>query len=220
MLKGWQGYKLSKFTTECEGTIAVIMPAINIVQKAAAYVKVLLKSSLPVNMHFHNLQHTQYVVDAAVEIAKQSGLNRDQTTIVKVAAWFHDTGYLYHYKGHEDTSIVIAGTFLMQHHYGNDFIQQVWDCIEATKVPQSPKNLTQQVICDADMRHFAAENYQDFARNLKAEWEDQLDKRYTDTEWQDLNLHILQHHQYFTDYGKTVLQNLKQKNIELMQRKN
>lgn len=193
------------------------MPAINIVQKAAAYVKMLMKNSLPATMYFHNLQHTQYVVDAAIEIAKQSGLNRDQTTIVKVAAWFHDTGYLYHYKGHEDTSMVIAGTFLVQHQYGNDFIQQVWDCIEATKVPQSPKNITQQVICDADMRHFAAETYRDFAEKLKREWVVHLDKRYTDVEWQDLNIYTLRHHQYFTDYGKTVLQALKQKNIELMQ---
>ncbi|MEO3406325.1 HD domain-containing protein [Mucilaginibacter sp. CAU 1740] len=193
------------------------MPAINIVQKAAAYVKMLLKNGLPANMYFHNLQHTQHVVNAAIEIAKQSGLNRDQTTIVKIAAWFHDTGYLYQYKGHEDTSIVIAGTFLMQHHYGNDFIQQVWDCIEATKVPQLPNNLTQQVICDADMSHFADTNYQDFAGRLKQEWEARLDKRYADNEWHDMNLHILQHHQYFTDYGKTVLQPLKQKNIELLQ---
>ncbi|AYL94496.1 HD domain-containing protein [Mucilaginibacter celer] len=193
------------------------MPAINIVQKVAAYVSMLMKKQLPATMYFHNLRHTQYVVNAAIEIAKNSGLNRDQTTIVKVAAWFHDTGYLYHYTGHEDTSLVIAGTFLMQHHYGDEFIQQVWDCIAATKMPQSPKNTTQQVICDADMRHFADENYKDFAHCLKQEWAVHLDKRYTEAEWQDINLHLLQHHQYFTDYGKTVLQPLKQKNISLMQ---
>jgi hypothetical protein len=66
------------------------------------------------------------------------------------------------------------------------------------------------------MRHFALENYRDFANDLRREWEVQLDKHYSDEEWRSLNLRILQQHQYFTEYGKTILQNTKQKNIDLM----
>jgi predicted metal-dependent HD superfamily phosphohydrolase len=168
-----------------------------------------MEENLPPTMYFHNLGHTQRVVNAAIEIGGHCKLKRQELNILIVAAWFHDTGYLYHYKGHEDTSMIIAGTFLMQHHYNNEFIQQVWDCIEATKIPQSPKNLIQQIICDADMRHFALENYPDFASDLRQEWEVHLDKRYSDEEWRSLNLRALQHHKYFTEYGKTVLQEAK-----------
>lgn len=192
------------------------MPAISIVKRAAAYVTSLMEENLPKAMYFHNLGHTQRVVNAVIEIAGHCKLKRQELTILTVAAWFHDTGYLYHYKGHEDTSMIIAGTFLMQHHYNNDFIQQVWDCIEATKVPQSPKNLIEQIICDADMRHFASPDYLECAKNLKMEWEVRLDKKHTDIEWLNTNLGILQHHQYFTEYGKTVLQANKEKNIEQM----
>ncbi|SCW37574.1 hypothetical protein [Mucilaginibacter sp. NFR10] len=192
------------------------MSAISIVKRTAAYVTSLMEENLPATMYFHNLEHTQRVINAAIEIAGHNKLKRQELTILTVAAWFHDTGYLYHYKGHEDTSMVIAGTFLMQHHYNNDFIQQVWDCIEATKVPQSPQNLIQQIICDADMHHLASVNYLDFAHDLKQEWEVHLDKQYSDKEWHTLNLSLLQQHQYFTEYGKTVLQAMKKKNIELM----
>ncbi|MDB5148878.1 MAG: hypothetical protein JWQ57_2898 [Mucilaginibacter sp.] len=169
-------------------------------------------------MYFHNLGHTQRVVYAAIEISAHGKLKRQELTILTIAAWFHDTGYLYHYKGHEDTSMIIAGTFLMQHHYNNDFIQQVWDCIEATKVPQSPKNLIQQIICDADMHHFASPDYLKCAHNLKMEWEIYLGKQCSDEEWYNVNLNLLQQHQYFTEYGKTVLQAGKEKNIELMKK--
>jgi uncharacterized protein len=192
------------------------MPAISIVKRAAAYVTSLMEENLPATMYFHNLGHTQRVVSAVAEIAEHSKLKKHDFNIVTVAAWFHDTGYLYHYEGHEDTSMIIAGTFLMQHHYNNDFIQEVWDCIEATKIPQSPKNLVQQIICDADMRHFASPDYRDHAHDLKMEWEVHLDKKYTDEEWCKTNLHLLQKHCYFTHYGKTVLQDLKAKNIELL----
>ncbi|QEM08995.1 HD domain-containing protein [Mucilaginibacter rubeus] len=194
------------------------MPAISIVKRAAAYVTSLMEENLPGNMYFHNLGHTQRVVDAAIEIAGHSKLKKPELTILTIAAWFHDTGYLYHYKGHEDTSMIIAGTFLMQHHYNNDFIQQVWDCIEATKIPQAPKNLIQQIICDADMRHFASPDYFECAQNLKREWKIHLDKNFSDEEWRSLNLRVLQHHQYFTDYGKTVLQFEKDSNIDLLKK--
>ncbi|UOE51251.1 HD domain-containing protein [Mucilaginibacter sp. SMC90] len=194
------------------------MPAISIVKKAAAYVTSLMEENLPATMYFHNKAHTQRVVNAALEIAGHCKLKKQELTILTIAAWFHDTGYLYHYKGHEDTSMIIAGTFLMQHHYNSDFIQQVWDCIEATKIPQSPKNLIQQIICDADLRHFASENYLDLARDLKQEWEVRLAKHFSDGEWHSLNLAVLQQHQFFTEYGKTVLQAAKQQNIDLMKR--
>ncbi|MFC0512771.1 hypothetical protein ACFFGT_01130 [Mucilaginibacter angelicae] len=192
------------------------MPAVSIVKRAAAYVTSLMEENLPPTMYFHNLGHTQRVANAVIEIAAHSKLKKQELTILTVAAWFHDTGYLYHYKGHEDTSMIIAGTFLMQHHYNNDFIQQVWDCIEATKVPQSPKNLIQQIICDADMQHFASPDYLKCAHNLKQEWEVHLNKQCSDEEWHKVNLNLLQQHQYFTEYGKTILQAGKEKNIELM----
>jgi uncharacterized protein len=181
---------------------------------AAKFVKALLDRQLPQNMHFHNLQHTQYVVNAATQIGLQSKISKEEMTIIKIAAWFHDTGYCYAYTGHEDNSIAIAATFLKQENCDENFINKVVACINSTKIPQNPQSLLQEIMCDADMFHLADDAYLDFALRLKMEWEVKLDKKYSDGEWKELNLNLLIKHKYFTQYGKSVLQNHKLSNID------
>jgi uncharacterized protein len=85
-----------------------------LVQQAAEFVKNLLNRQLSQNMHFHNLLHTQNVVNAVTEIGIHSKISNLEMAVIQVAAWFHDTGYCYAYNGHEDSSIGIAATFLKQ----------------------------------------------------------------------------------------------------------
>jgi uncharacterized protein len=187
-----------------------------IVETAFVYITDLLVERLASTMQFHNLQHTLDVFEAVNEISKHTILNEDENTTLQLAALFHDTGYAFQYMGHEDISIAIAGTYLMQQGYYKGMYDPVLGCIEATKIPQSPKNLMQQVICDADLSHFAKPNYIEYADQLRNEWEILLRRTYTDEEWSQLNIAVLSNHQYFTDYGKTVMQAMKQQNIDLM----
>ncbi|HEK18967.1 hypothetical protein [Mucilaginibacter sp.] len=189
----------------------------NIVKKSAEFVVDLLDHHLPVNMSFHNKQHTELVVKATIEIAQQNGLNKNEIFILQTAAWFHDSGYCYSYQGHEDVSTAIAGTFLKQLDCSEEYIVEVMACINATKMPQIASNQLQQVICDADMYHFSLKDYSVYEQNLRKEWAAYLNKTYTDIEWLDLNINVLTAHIYFTDYGKTILQKRKQMNIERMQ---
>jgi uncharacterized protein len=115
------------------------MAFISLVKKAEAYVTTFITNNLPANMHFHNLQHTQYVVNAATEISLRSNLTKQEMVTVKLAAWFHDTGYCFAYSGHEDGSIAIAATFLSQQKCNDEQINIVINCIAATRIPQNPK---------------------------------------------------------------------------------
>jgi predicted metal-dependent HD superfamily phosphohydrolase len=187
-----------------------------IVEKAFVYVTDLIVERMPPTMLFHNLQHTLDVFEAVNEIIKHTTLTEDEHIILQLAALFHDTGYVFQYIGHEDISIAIAGTYLMQQGYHKGMYTPILDCIEATKIPQAPKNLLQQVICDADFHHFAKPNYFEYAGRLKKEWEVHLKRKYTDEEWSQLNIAVLTNHQYFTEYGKTVMQAIKQQNIDFM----
>lgn len=187
-----------------------------IVENAFVYVTDLLVERLSPNMQFHNLQHTLDVFEAAIEISKHTDLAEDEKVELQLAALFHDTGYAFQYLGHEDVSIAIAGTYLMQQGYHKGMYKPILDCIEATKMPQSPQNLMQQVICDADLHHFAKPNYIEYAERLRKEWEVHLRRTYTDEEWSQLNIAVLTNHRYFTEYGKTVMQAMKQQNIDLM----
>jgi uncharacterized protein len=187
-----------------------------LVSDAENYVRELLSTQLSPDMHFHNLRHTERVVNAAKEIAQNSGLSKKETTIVEVAAWFHDTGYCYAYAGHEDNSIAIAATFLKQQGADEKFIAKISGCILATQMPQSPKNLTEEVLCDADLSHLSRADYPERAALLRMEWAAMLKKDYTDRDWWQSNISLLTRHTYFTQYGKTVLQQNKLNNIDAL----
>jgi predicted metal-dependent HD superfamily phosphohydrolase len=186
-----------------------------IVKDAATFVKKLFDNELPEGMYFHNLGHTNNVVESVTEIGIINGsLTTMEQTIVLLAAWFHDSGYCHTYIGHEDNSISIATNFLNEQRCDITLIVQVTACIAATKVPQRPQNLLQKILCDADMAHLAKSNYIDYANRLKQEWQIHLKKHFSEKQWWNLNLELLTQHKYFTAYGKDVLEVEKLKNIE------
>jgi uncharacterized protein len=200
-------------------TIALLlfMPGDNIVTEALNYVRNLFEQQEQPKMYFHNLKHTLGVFYAATEISENSGLNTESLTLVQLAALFHDTGYLYYYAGHEDNSKLIAGNFLLQRRCPPQLIDQVLACIDATKIPQQPQNIEQQIMCDADLFHFASPDYLTYADNLKKEWEAHLGKSFTEIKWAQTNLDLLKRHQYFTSYCQSTLQQGKENNIALLQ---
>ncbi|MGY4537868.1 uncharacterized protein ACVW0P_002287 [Mucilaginibacter sp. UYNi724] len=194
------------------------MALYKLVRQAAKFSTNLLSNQLPPNMRFHNLLHTQYVVNAVTEIGFNCKLNDRDMAVVQTAAWFHDSGYCYAYLGHEDNSIGIAATFLKHEDAEGSFTDEVVACITATKMPQSPQNLLQQIMCDADMFHLADDDYPAYASRLRTEWELVLSQRYSDEQWRQTNLNMLIQHKYFTDYGKTTLQQHKLANIDKLLR--
>ena len=101
---------------------------------AGRYVTRLLIENLPADLLFHNLHHTMNVVRGVRDIIKHTKVNREQREILLLAAWFHDTGLLYRYKGHEIESQRIATDFLTQHHYSAEKMAVVAACIQATQI--------------------------------------------------------------------------------------
>jgi hypothetical protein len=64
------------------------------------------------------------------------------------------------------------------------------------------------------MHHLSDKEYLIYATRLRKEWEFKLNRKYTAAEWQENSLNLLIKHQYFTDYGKSVLQQGKLNNID------
>ncbi len=176
-----------------------------------------LKNDLSSNLYFHNYNHTKEVVFATIEIARHSQLSILEVEMATVAAWFHDCGYSKAYIGHEDYSCEIATEFLKENNCPEIFIDHVCEAIMSTKYPQSPNSLIAKILCDADFFHFSRTDYDLHQVRLRKEWDDLLEKKYTDEEWKQLNFELLTEHQYFTNYGKKVLQKFKEVNLKLMQ---
>lgn len=186
------------------------------VELSSKFVTALFAEELSVQLSFHSAHHTGNVVRAVEEIGLNVALSPDDLDLVTIAAWFHDTGYTRGYAGHEQLSVIIARDFLVGMRLDGQRIDRIASCILATTFPQSPKNALEMVLCDADFYHFSRADYPKFEASLRREWETCLNMHYTDDKWNALNLQMLTNHEYFTGYGKTVLQEKKQKNIETL----
>lgn len=167
---------------------------------------------------FHNLLHTKEVVQNVTYLCAAMNIDERDTEILKVAAWFHDTGFSVTYKGHEAESKKIATAFLKQQKVDTSFIDKVCSCIDATKMPQCPTTPLAEVLCDADIFHISNSHF--FYRKLllRREWEVFCGNKVTDLKWHKLNLEFLKKHHFRTVYGKEILEQGKQENIEKVER--
>jgi predicted metal-dependent HD superfamily phosphohydrolase len=134
-----------------------------------------------------------------------------------LSGWFHDCGHVVKYLGHEEDSLKLAEEWLRKERYPEEKLKQVLACIAATEMPQQPKNLLEEVICDADLFHLSLHEYCHIQFQLREEFKRVLNREYTDREWMEENLDFLNNHHYFTTYGKSVLADRKRKNIEKCQ---
>lgn len=187
---------------------------------ARAYVTDLLQHKVNPVFVFHNLEHTEDVVEAASHMADHYQLNEEDRLVLLLAAWFHDTGYTAgQAEGHEDVSVQTATQFLHGKTAGEGLIQRVASCIQATRMPQSPVTLVEKILCDADLYHLSTDDF--VARNelLKKERESLLNHKIDKNEWRRNNLQFLRQHKYFTDYGTDVLAPKKAENVASLQKK-
>ena len=166
------------------------------------------------NRPFHNLAHTRDVVSAVEEIGSHIELTDDEMESALIAAWLHDTGYLEGEGNHEAKASEKARELMAMWGASKKKITEVADAILATKIPQQPKSLVSQVVCDADLYHLSTEACVDKSLKLRKEWETQGKSSMTDMEWLKKNLEFLEAHRYHTPYGQTILQAGKKRNIK------
>lgn len=185
----------------------------DITQKSKVYVTNLLTKCLPEKFSFHNLDHTQEVVDAVKTISKQYSLNDDEMEILMVSAWFHDTGFIHFYENHEMESMFIAQSTLQDWGYDAGKTQKILDCISATRFPNQPTSLPAEILCDADFYHLSQPDYWGKNALLRKERSFHLGLAISEQKWYAENLDFLKEHQYFTQFGKESLELEKRKHF-------
>jgi predicted metal-dependent HD superfamily phosphohydrolase len=166
---------------------------------------------------YHSYEHTVETVEAAREIAEGSKLDKAETEIVLLAAWLHDVGYTECCDGHEERSADIARGFLSSAGYPPERIEQVARCILATKVPQNPSGILEQVVCDADMAHLGKKRF--FRKNdlIRMETEQRTGAPMTDAEWLTIAVNFVASHRYHTKYALEEFQGRRTRNLLALQ---
>jgi predicted metal-dependent HD superfamily phosphohydrolase len=172
------------------------------------------------NLVYHNAAHTQLVVAAAEQIAAHYRLEETELLIIYVACWFHDLGYLLgETKEHEEKGAEMARAFLNEQQVPLDIQEQVTGCIMATKMPQHPKNLLEEIVCDADLFHLGTPDFKQRSRLLRKEMELTLGREISGAEWNASSLRLQEGHHFFTTYCKTLLQQQREENIAKLKSK-
>ena len=189
----------------------------HLVQKSEKYVRDLFKKEMPEYLSYHDIEHTEYVVNQSRIIGQNSGLTEEEINTVMVAAWFHDSGFVRTSTGHEKESQDLAREFLTSAGAPKNQIEKVLRCIEATEVPQNPGNdMLARVLCDADMAYLSEKFYLDRTRQLRKEWNHSPETKMSRKAYYKETVGLFRNHSYFTEYGEKTFSSGKAKNFQLL----
>ncbi len=190
------------------------MDSNNLYKKTEQHVTGLFLDNNNPALVFHNLEHTKAVVERTKEIAGHYYLSENDMLVVFVAAWFHDTGYLFTDPGHhEEKSVELMKEFMKEHSTDENLLEMIEGCIMATQPPRQHDSLLKQIICDADTYHLGTKEFKDTNRKV---WEEYNAKGtvLSEEEWAFKTTELLNVHRYYTKYCKDLLEKRKQKNMK------
>jgi len=178
------------------------------------YVFNLLSKTLDNGLVYHNISHTQGVVEKVIELADNLSIDEVSKENLQIAAWFHDTGFIKGPENHEDESVKIVQKFLKEQNFNADRITLISNLILATKMGHKPQNILEKIIVDADCGHLGSKDFEDRLELLRKEWEAVCNKKYSDEDWIALNIDFLtKDHKYYTDYALKNWSKRKDKNL-------
>ncbi len=162
---------------------------------------------------YHGLRHTLDVIEQSVTIAQSLNCSEIELELLKIAALFHDLGFLSVRKGHEQAS---AELFMTAANGQLDAEDQriITACILATTMPQTPKSLLEKIICDADLDYLGREDFPSISQDLFNEMV--ACGELTDLKkWDEIQVVFLNNHQFHTTFNQTRRDN--QKKIHLIE---
>ncbi len=166
-------------------------------------------------LKYHNLRHTESVVDRANEIAVHYTMDDSEKFCLITAAWFHDTGHLFNELAeHEQAGADLMSSFLKSFFIEEDMIGKIADCIMATRLPSDPKTMIEKILCDADTYHFGTKEFRITDPKVYEETEARLHIHIENKIYK--SIHLLESHHFFTDYCQDLLKKGKEENIAFL----
>ena len=191
----------------------------SLIEKTEQFVVDLLNESLDKNFVYHNIAHTQRVVEKTLELIEGETFSEAEKQALILAAWFHDVGYTVNPDNHEEESVVIATNFLKNEGVSDEVIDEVSRLITTTKMGVSPNTEVEKILKDADCSHVGSKNYSDFNELLRKERELVCNRTIKDVEWDDANLNFLTKHRFYTSKASKLWEKQKSKNIAQLLKK-
>jgi len=182
-----------------------------------ALIEEFLILNLPPHLSYHSIGHIRDVVDKAMLHGQNEGLSNTELDLVKTAAWLHDIGYIWDEHHHEARGCQFAHENLPMWGFTIEAVEAVCGMIMATRIPQSPSNKMEMVLCDADLDYLGRNDYIRISLLLRAEISTK--KHLTDMAWRDLQKQFFLSHRFFTESARNLREVTKQHNLTLITEK-
>lgn len=183
--------------------------------KVKKFILAKLKKELPKNLTYHSLGHIKDVYKAAEQFAEYEKVDGEELTLLLTAVLFHDSGFLIQQKEHEKLGCDIARQYLPEYDYSPEQIERICGMIMATRIPQTPHNKLEKIICDADLDYLGRDDFFKIGNYLF----DELCMYgiiNTENEWNKLQVKFLESHRYFTPSAKKLRKAKKEEHLALI----
>jgi hypothetical protein len=179
----------------------------------------LLQTGLDRRLIYHSPAHTNDVLLQVERIAAAENITETRLVLLmRLAALFHDTGFLRTYSGHEEESCVIMQEIVDTCQFDHAEIEVINGMIMATKIPQRPTSLPEMIICDADLDYLGRNDFVTISNALKDEFiAYQVIKN--EVEWDKLQVSFFESHSYFTASSLRDRYPIKMQHLEKLKQK-
>ena len=185
-------------------------------EHAKAYALQRLERELPAALTYHSLAHTRDdVAPATLWLAAIAGVSGEQRMLLHTAAYYHDIGFVLQRADHEMIGARIAAETLPSFGYSPAQIEIIHGMIMATRLPQSPRNLLEQLMADADLDALGRTDFITRNQALRDELA-AYGAHWDDLGWCREQLYFLEAHHYWTDAAQQVRGEQKRRNVELI----
>ena len=184
-----------------------------LLRESESYVQAFFEEKISDKYVFHDFEHTVQTVGAAKALAEGFELPERDLALVQLAAWFHDTGYSNGPAQHEEASCAHISLFLKDK-IEDDDLKIILGCIRATRIPQSPVSILEQVLCDADLSHLGMKTYWDRTGKLRQEFILTRELIMSEQDWINFELNFMLGHEYHTTVARETFNKKKAKHIQ------
>ena len=180
---------------------------------AIAIARTRLEHELPGWLRYHDLAHTaEFVAPGAELLGRAAGLDAHALSLLVVAAWFHDVGFVERYEENEGLGVAIAGEVLATLGFADEDIAAVGAAIWATHLPQTPTTELGALLCDADLSVLGSPRFFERDAGLLEELSHE-GATMDEATWGQRQLAFLEDHSWFTEAARSAWDEGKDDNV-------
>jgi uncharacterized protein len=172
-----------------------------------------ITSEIPASLSYHGVHHTLDVLHVCNQYIKRLKIPKSEAYLLRTAALMHDLGIMWNYSNHEEQAINYVKETLPEWGYSPSDIDVICNLIAATRIPQQPHTLMEEIICDADLDYLGTARFYTVGETLFREFV-VFKVISNEEEWDRLQVNFLSKHRFRTDWALRNREPVKQKYIQ------